>query len=121
MADLGENAVRNASLAEVIDHGRELVLVPALGDTSCDIEDSAGGGEKVLALTCVRGNIMLEPAGFGCDSSSCSDSVVPDQGSRTVISASLVVMEKDRILIGKPAAQRSLSSSRCMSWVERRA
>lgn len=93
MADVVEYIITETGLAEVRQHGLELALVPALGDTSCDIENGTGSGKQVLTLAGTVGNIVLKPAGVGGNGCSRSNRSIPHQRRCIVVGASLVVVE----------------------------
>lgn len=60
-----EDVVRNVRLAEVVQHCVKFALVPALGDTSSDIEVVTRDSEEVLSLSGSRGKVVCEVASLG--------------------------------------------------------
>lgn len=60
-----ENSIKKARLTEVRQHGLKFTLVPALGDTSSDVEIVARDSEKVLSLTGSWGKVVCEVASVG--------------------------------------------------------
>ena len=99
MPDVVENIIRDVGCTEVRQHRLEFALVPALSNTSSDIEVVARGGEEVLALTCSLRDEMLEIASVGSDGGSCSNGIVPNQWSSVVVSTSGVVVVENCILV----------------------
>lgn len=93
MTDVVENIVIKTELAEMGQHGLELALVPALSDTSSDIENGTRSREKVLALAGAIRDVVCEITGVGGDSGSVSNGSIPHQRLSTMVGAGLVVME----------------------------
>jgi hypothetical protein len=99
VTDVVENIIGNVGSTKVWQHGLELALVPALGDTSSDIENIARGSEEVLSLVGSRRDIMLKLASVGSLGSGLSNRIVPNQSTSAVVGAGSVVVVENRSLI----------------------
>lgn len=99
MTDLLEDVIRNVVLSKVRQHGLELALVPALGDTGSHVEVVTRYSEKVLAFVDTVGKVVGEGAVLSYHLGVGLAVVTPGKCVSVVVSPGLVVVVEDGSLV----------------------
>jgi hypothetical protein len=97
VANLVEDIVRDLGQVIVSVHEWKLGLVPALRNTSGDVENIARNGEKVLSFIDSCGKVVREVTCLGGKASVILTVRTPCQLASAVVRTSVVVMVQDGV------------------------